>query len=88
MKLHRYALFKPMHQYQNLTDVEQIIPNVGVVAPNGTIETDQELNNPNFKRITTNEPQLPPVEPVVVLPPVQTAPELPQTPSEHIEGEK
>ena len=39
-----------MQKYQNLTDHELIIPNVGVISPNGTIETDLELS------LTNNNP--------------------------------
>lgn len=34
-----------MHTYQNLTHHELVIPNVGVVPPRGTIETDLELSS-------------------------------------------
>ncbi len=34
-----------MHTYQNLTDHELVILNVGVVPPQGTIETDLELSS-------------------------------------------
>ncbi len=53
-----------MQTYQNLTDHELIIPNVGVVPPQGTIQTDLELNNPNLKPITNQ----PPAATVVTLP--------------------
>lgn len=41
-----------MYSYQNLTDYPQLIPNVGIVPPNGTIQTDQELNSQHLKLIT------------------------------------
>ncbi len=63
-----------MKTYQNLTNQEQIIPNVGIILPQGTINTELELNNPNLKPITNQ----PPVAPQPVPQPVQVAPELPQ----------
>ncbi len=69
-----------MQVYQNLTDHELIIPNVGLVPPNGTIETDLELNNPNLQPITNKTSVVPPS---IELPhPVQAAPE-PSTEGEH-----
>ncbi len=72
-----------MQTYQNLTDHELIIPNIGKVAANGTIETDLELNNPNLKPITNQPPAAPaaPIPPTPSVPapqPVQAAPEPPQ----------
>jgi hypothetical protein len=73
----QYAIPKPMQRYQNLTDQELIIPNVGVVAPNGTISSEVEINNPNLKLIINHESATPvPSAPAPVAPqPVQAAPE-------------
>jgi hypothetical protein len=59
-----------MTAYQNLTDHELVIPNVGLLPPGGTIETDVELNSPHLKPITKQIPAAP-VSPQ----PVQAAPE-------------
>ncbi len=71
-----------MQKYQNLTDHELIIPNVGVISSHGTIETDSELNSPHLKRITNQQPAAPvPSAPAPVQPapqPVQAAPEPPK----------
>ena len=66
-----------MQTYQNLTDHELIIPNVGVIPPHSTIETDLELNNPNLKPIT-NQPPVAPAQSVPEPQPVQAAPEPPK----------
>ena len=63
-----------MHQYQNLTDHELLIPNVGIVPPHGTIESDLELTSPNLQLITHHQPAPHVPEPA----PVQVAPEPPQ----------
>jgi hypothetical protein len=63
-----------MTAYQNLTDHELVIPNVGIVPPRGTIETDLELNSPNLQPITNHQPAPHVAEPA----PVQAAPEPPQ----------
>ena len=60
-----------MQTYQNLTDYPQVILNVGIVPPNGTIETDQELNSQHLKLITNQQSVAPMPQSV------QTAPELP-----------
>ena len=58
--------------YQNLTDHELLIPNVGLVPPHGTIQTEQELHSPNLPPITTTSvAPVPPVVPQLV----QAAPE-------------
>ncbi len=69
-----------MQKYQNLTDHELIIPNVGVISPNGTIETEIELNSPHLKLITNQQPAAPvPSAPAPAAPqPVQAAPEPPK----------
>ena len=70
-----------MQTYQNLTDHELTIPNVGLVPPHGTVETDLELNNPSLQPITNH----PPAAPVPHIPepqPIQAAPE-PNTTEEH-----
>ena len=36
-------------KYKNKTDTEQILMGVGFVPPHGEIETDEEVNNPNFQ---------------------------------------
>jgi len=82
-----------MQTYQNLTDHELTIPNIGLVPPRGTIETDLELTSPNLQPITTSQPQppySPPPAPIVepevepvVEPPVQAAPE-----QKHDKGEE
>jgi hypothetical protein len=68
-----------MYHYQNVSDQELTIPNVGVVAPNGTIQSEVELINSNLKPITTQAPSAPsvptPPVPAVVQPAVQAAPE-------------
>ena len=61
-----------MQTYQNLTDHELVIPNVGVVLPHGTIESDLDLNSPNLQLIT-NQPSVAPVPHVPE--PVQAVPE-------------
>jgi hypothetical protein len=62
-----------MHQYKNLTDHELTIPNIGLVPPGGTIQTELELNSPNLQRITNQAPAAP-----VPPQPVQAAPEPPK----------
>src|SRR5205809_262005 len=47
-----------MTAYQNLTDHELVIPNVGIVSPRGTIETGLDLNSPNVQPITRISPIL------------------------------
>lgn len=65
-----------MHQYQNLTDQELIIPNIGVVAPRGTISSDTEIINSNLKLITNEHVAAPEVRVPTPQPqPVQAAPE-------------
>jgi hypothetical protein len=61
-----------MTTYQNLTDHELIIPNVGIVPPRGAIESDLELSSPNLQLITNHQPA--PHIPELV----QAAPEPPQ----------
>ncbi len=71
-----------MTTYQNLTDHELIIPNIGVVSPQGTIETEIELNSANLKPITNQQIAAPAPTPSIqsapAPQPVQAAPELPQ----------
>jgi hypothetical protein len=70
-----------MQTYQNLTDHELTIPNIGVVAPHGTIQTETLIENSNLKPITSNEePLYHPND--TVASPVQAAPE-PITTEEH-----
>lgn len=40
-----------MYKYQNTTEVEQNVMGIGLVEPNGTIETSRVIENPNFKYI-------------------------------------
>ncbi len=70
------CLYKPMHKYQNLTDRELSIPDVGLVAPHGIVETELIIENQNFKLITNDSNPLPPIEETVVVPePAPAAPE-------------
>lgn len=72
-----------MQTYKNLTDHEQVIPNVGVVAANGTIDSDTPLHNKYLQLISNEQPTPPaavhpsanPVIPVQV----QVAPVQPTT---------
>lgn len=58
-----------MQTYQNLTDQELIIPNVGLIPPHGTIQTDLELNSPNLQPINHQPaPHVPEPESVQVIP--------------------
>ncbi len=66
-----------MYTYKNLTDHEQVVPNVGIVPPQGTIPSEFELHNPNLKPIT-NEAPVVPVPPAPAPQPVQAVPEPPQ----------
>jgi hypothetical protein len=43
-----------MSLYKNITNQELIIPNIGVVAPNDTIETELEIVNSNLILITNS----------------------------------
>ena len=38
-------------KYKNITKQELSIPNVGIVAPGETIETEIEINNPNLQEV-------------------------------------
>jgi hypothetical protein len=44
--------FHRMAKYRNKTKDRLVIMNVGVVEPEGTIETDQKLENINLEEIT------------------------------------
>jgi hypothetical protein len=48
----RYANHIPMQTYQNLTDPELVIPNVGIVPLRGTIESSLELDSPSLQTTT------------------------------------
>ncbi len=72
-----------MQTYKNTTLDPVVIPNVGAVPPQGTIDTEFELNTPDLKLITNQPPAAPaaptPPTPTVAAPqPVQAAPEPPQ----------
>jgi len=64
-----------MVTYKNISQQEQIVPNIGVVAPNGTVETNTEIINSNFTRITNETTSAPsvPTPPAVVQPSTQPA---------------
>jgi hypothetical protein len=73
-----------MNKYQNLTDRELSIPDVGLVSPNGIIETELIIENQNFKLITNDGIPLPQSDGAVEIPAVpkphvvQAAPEPPK----------
>ena len=71
-----------MQTYKNTTNDPVVIPNVGAVPPQGTIDTELNLNTPDLKLITNHQPAAPtPTPPTPSVPepqPVQAAPEPPQ----------
>jgi hypothetical protein len=48
-----------MPVYKNITDQDQVIANVGMCKAGETIETDEVIENSNFKLATATPPQQP-----------------------------
>lgn len=40
-----------MAKYKNISDQTQVLMGIGEVKPSAIIETDVEINNPNFQKI-------------------------------------
>lgn len=54
--------------YKNITDQEQILIGIGVVAPGATIELDNPIENPNFELITEKGKRMIGIDPVTPKP--------------------
>jgi hypothetical protein len=52
-----------MAKYKNVSDLEHVIPNIGVAKPGEVIEAE-EINNPNFELVVEETKPAPKVEEV------------------------
>jgi hypothetical protein len=76
-----------MKTYQNLTDRELSIPDIGLIAPHGTVQTELTIENQNFKLITNDDKPLPHLNEEVVVPAAPEVEPAPAAPEQAIEGE-
>lgn len=53
----------PKYKYKNISGMRQVIIGVGEVGPDDIIETEVQINNPNFQLLTKDDRKVG-VEPV------------------------
>ena len=44
-----------MNTYKNKTDRTLVLPGIGVIKPNGTIQSEKLIENPNIERISDGD---------------------------------
>ena len=45
-----------MKKYKNISETDLFVPQVGLVKAGGEVETEVEINNPNFQKVEPTKP--------------------------------